>query len=288
MMEIQEFIPAIKRLLGALKARIRETMSLPYAKLYLLLALVMTAVFTVFIFPYEIVVRDGIRKIEPMIGRSVHVGTIDVGVIGSSHIDIVDITLKNGGGLTFKDCTIDISTNPVTLFMKKRIRGTLSAQSLTYRHNELDIQNALSADFDIRLDADGLPSSGFLNINIDNMNVKGANIKGFSIPTVRITSIKGEGRIENGTLSVRSLKFLGNDLRGEAAGSVEIKKFVKAGRINITIGIDPESMVLEEYKMLLSSLTGDDKSTIRLVLSGTVGNPRVNLPGAPASQADDE
>jgi hypothetical protein len=53
---------------------------------------------------------------------------------------------------------------------------------------------------------------------------------------------------------------------------------MNTSRVKLDINIDQDSRALDDYKALLSSLTGNGKDAIKISITGTVGNPRVNFP----------
>ncbi len=277
-MDIREMIERIQAVLKIVRQKIAETLALPYAKLYIALAAFMTIVFIIFTFPYDLLIRKQIRLMESSIGRSVQVGAIDFSLIGDTFIDDIEIVFKDGGELSLKDISMNVAVNPVTLLLNKTLRGKVAVQNMKYTKGALSIQNLLDAGFDLTFDKDGIPREGFLNLTVENVSVNGANIKGFNIPTVRFTSIKGNGTVEGGNLTVKSIRFLGNDLHGGIAGFIELKKFMNTSRVKLDINIDQDSRALDDYKALLSSLTGNGKDAIKISITGTVGNPRVNFP----------
>ncbi len=277
-MDIREIIVRIQAVLKIIRQKIAETLALPYAKLYIALAVFMTIVFIIFTFPYDLVIRKQIRLMERSIGRSVQIGNIDFSLIGDTFIDNIEIVFNDGGELSLKDISLNVAINPVTLLLNRTLRGKVAVQNMKYIKGGLSIQNLIDTGFDLSFDKDGVPREGFLNLDLENVSVNGANIKGFNLPTIRFTSIKGGGTVEGGNLTVKSIRFLGNDLHGGIAGFIELKKFMNTSRVKLDINIDQDSRALDDYKALLSSLTGNGKDAIKISITGTVGNPRVNFP----------
>jgi hypothetical protein len=265
--------------LSKAKTILKETWSLPYAKLYMVLALVMTVFFVFVTFPYEILIRNQLQKLESTIGRNIQIGTIDFSLIGDTYIDSISITFSNGAELNLKDIALDLSINPYTLLVRKNVRGDLGISSFKYAKQDLAVNNTFKSAFNIRLDRKtGIPTDGEITIDLSNVYLKGINIKGFDIPPVRFTSIKGAGTIRNRRLRIENLAFSGTDVRGEIKGSMLFEQMAGASRINLFAYINSDSKILQDYKMLLDTMVETEPGKIKIEIGGNFANPDVKLP----------
>ncbi|HPJ36817.1 MAG TPA: type II secretion system protein GspN [Spirochaetota bacterium] len=292
-MDIRSLIHTIQQYYKNFKAKVSETLKLPFAKSYILLSVVLTIFFIIVTFPYEILIRNQIVKLEPVIGSSINLGKLDFSLFNDSYIDELSLGSREGAETFLKNITINIAINPVTTLVKKTISGMLSIQNFTYTNRDLTIRSLVMSDFDIRFDsATGLPKDGYIDIKCDNVYVKGAKIKGFSIPPVRFTSIQSKAKFINGNLSLESLKFNGSDLNGSMNGTIELNKFIKTSRMNLTIIINAESRILEDYKLLLSGFVDEGSKQIKIILTGRISRPRIQMPSIstprPPEQENDQ
>jgi hypothetical protein len=269
---------AIAQFFSTAKAFIKETWALPYAKLYLALSLIMVPFFVFLTFPYEILIRNQLQKLESTMGRNIQIGVIDFSVIGQSYIDYLNITFSNGAELNLKDIMFDISINPYRLFVSKKIRGEIQISSFKYAKSDLSITNNLKTSFNIQFDGKtGIPTNGDVDVELTNASLKGITIKGFDIPALKFSSIKGAGTLKSRRLRIDSFTFSGSDVNGEIKGSIQIEPMANASKINLFIYINQDSRILQEYKMLLDSLA-DSGGKIKIEITGNFINPNVKLP----------
>ncbi len=265
--------------LSKAKTVVKDAWSLPYARLYFALSLVLVPVFVFFTFPYEVLIRNQLQKLESTMGRNIQIGNIDFSVIGDTYIDLLSLTLSGGAELTFKDIVLDLSINPYTLLLRRNIRGGLGIGSFKYAKNEAAFNNTLKSSFNIRLDdKTGMPKDGNLSIDLTNVSIKGITIKGFDIPPVRLTTVKGAASLRNRRLRIENLVFSGNDVRGEIKGSLTIEPMAAASRLNLYVYIHSDSRILQEYKMLLDTFVKDDGGKIKIEIGGSFANPNVKFP----------
>lgn len=277
--------------LSRAKTILKETWSLPYAKLYMVLAVVMTVFFIFVTFPYEVLIRNQLQKLESTIGRNIQIGAIDFSLIGDTYIDSISITFSSGAELNLKDIALDLSINPYTLLLKKTVRGEINIGSFKYAKQDVAVNNTLKSEFNIKLDGKtGIPSDGELSIDLSNVSLKGISIKGFDIPPVRFTTIKGVASLRNRRLRIENLAFSGNDVRGEIKGSMLFEQMAAASRINIYAFINSDSRILQEYKMLLDNMMEAEAGKIKIEIGGSFASPEVKLPfkGGGADMKDDD
>jgi len=260
--------------LSKAKTILKDTWSLPYAKLYFALALVMIPVFVFITFPYEILIRNQLQKLESTMGRNIQIGTIDFSIIGDTYIDLLSFTMAGGAELNLKDIALDLSINPYTLLVRRNVRGELGISSFKYAKNDVAFNNTLKSSFDIRLDGKtGMPTDGDISIDLSNVYIKGINIKGFDIPPVRFTSIKGAASLRNRRLRIENLAFAGNDVRGEIKGSLTIEPMAGASRLSLYAYINTDSRILQEYRMLLDNLVEGEGGKIKIEIAGSFAHP---------------
>lgn len=277
-MNLKQIVQAMLNFLSTAKTFLKETWALPYAKLYLVLSVAMVPFFVFFTFPYEILIRNQLQKLESTMGRNIQIGLIDFSVIGDSYIDYLNISFSNGAELNLKDITFNISVNPYRLLISKKIRGEVQIGSFKYAKSDLSITNNLKTSFNIQFDGKtGIPTNGELGLELTNASLKGITIKGFDIPALKFSSIKGEGTLRSRRLRIDSFTFAGGDVNGEIKGSIQIEPMANASKLNLFIYLNSDSRILQEYKMLLDRLV-DAGGKVKIEITGNFINPNVKLP----------
>jgi hypothetical protein len=265
-----------------LKSAIRifkEIAKLPKAKFYIFLSIVLIIFFIVITFPYEILVRNQIHKLETQLGSNINIGEIDFSLWDSIFMDNIYISSRDGTDIILKNLSIDISLNPYTIFIKKTIRGDISIRGMRYLRRETSADGIVKCKFDINMDN----TNGFVNLDLQNVRVNGVVIKGFDIPPVKFTSIQAETVIYNSELKINKFTFSGIDLRGRIQGAMTIAKLMRNSKMNINIEIDKNSRILEDYKILIGNYTGHGDN-LKIELSGLISRPRINFPGKSPEQ----
>ena len=257
----------------------RETVKLPKAKLYIFLSIVLVIFFIVITFPYEILIRNQIHKLETQLGSNINIGEIDFSFWDNIFMDNISISSRDGTDIMLRNLSIDLSLNPYTLFIKKTIRGDIAIQGMKYFRGEASADGIVRCQFDINMNT----TNGFLNLDLQNVRINGVVIKGFDIPPVKFTSIQAETVIDNSELKINTFTFSGIDLRGRAQGAVTIAKLMRNSKINVSVDIDKNSRILNDYRILIGNYIGHDDN-LKIELSGLISRPRFNFPGRSPEQ----
>ncbi|HSV98207.1 MAG TPA: type II secretion system protein GspN [Spirochaetota bacterium] len=272
-----------ERISAALKSAgrfARGALALPYARLYIATALVLTAVFTVLGFPFDVLIRSELQKMEQRGLRSVIVGEIDFNVIGDSYIDSLILGTGTESEISMKDVRFDIAINPVTTLVNKTLKGEIGVQDFRYADDSASFSCLLNSEFRLAADpASGVPRDGFLNIEIQNVSLKGITIKEFTIPAIRFTSIAMQSEIKKSEIHITKLEGAGPDIRGTVRGSIALAPYVRNSTLNLVIDIDTQSKLIQDYRMLLGGLAKNDEGLLRLTVSGSLQAPVVGVPG---------
>jgi hypothetical protein len=266
--------------LKALSAFTKETLQLPNAKAYIALALGLSVFFFIITFPYDIIIRKQIKKIEHSIGRAVYIGPIEYSLIGDSYIDTIEIITSGGAEIFIKDMDFDVAVNPFTTILKKTLRGDCAIHDFRYVGDESSITGVLSGDFRLEFNDAGLLREGFVKFDMENVHLKGLNLKGFNIPAVQFTSIKADSMIKNNELKINSVVFSGADLNGTLSGTVLLSQFLGNSTINLQLEIDPNSRLVNDYRILLGNIGKEGENKIRISISGTLQDPKADFPWA--------
>jgi len=267
-------LPYIKQFISKTK----EILKLPYAKLYIALSIPLIIIFFILTFPYEIIIREQIKKFEQNVG-SIYVGTIDAGLIMDSYIDNMVMSFQSGSELKFKDISFNVAINPITTLFNKTLNGKINVEELKYINNETSFAGVAKTNFDLKFIPNSvIPSDGFLNLDLQNVSFKGINIKGFDIPPVHFSSIKANTEIQKNNLKISSMQFSGADVRGTIKGNLMLSSFLLNSNINITIEIDPQSKIIDNYKKLLGFIQKDENDKIIISITGTLRDPKLSFP----------
>ncbi|TAL31350.1 MAG: type II secretion system protein GspN [Spirochaetes bacterium] len=275
-MDVNSIRAGIRAFFQSLGGRLREMWKLPYVKLYLAAAVVLTLVFFVMTFPYELLIREQFHNLEKSMGRSIAVGEIDFSLFGNSEIDSIVISLQDGE-LVLKDIKFNIAINPYTTLVKKTLRGMISIQDFRYTLTDTTVTAALKSDFDLAFPESGPPADGFLKLELNNAFLKGIKIKDFDVPPIKFSSIRGDSTIQRGNLRLASMKIAGPDLQGNIHGMLSLAKGIASSNLNLTIELDPDSRVLEDYAILLGGAKKNGEN-LKITLTGPLKNPKATFP----------
>ncbi len=278
-----EFRQIRERVFAAFKAAgrfAREALALPYAKLYIAAALLLTVLFTVLGFPFDVFIRNELQKMEQRGLRSVVVGEINFNIIGDSYIDSLILGTGAESEISMKDVRFNIALNPLTTLVNKTLKGEINVQDFGYADDSSSFSCLLNSEFRLAADpSSGVPRDGFLNVDIQNVSLKGISIKGFAIPAVRFTSVSMQSELHNGEIRINKFEGAGPDLRGTVRGSITLAPYIRNSTLNLVIDIDTESKLVQDYRILLGGLAKNDDGRLRLTITGTLQSPSVALPG---------
>jgi hypothetical protein len=276
--------------------KFKETLALPYAKTYILLSLFLTALITVVIFPYDILLRNELQKLEKKYINSIYIGAIDTSLIDVTVIESLHTVLKNRDELTMGYITLNPSINPYTLFYKNNLKTDLQISKLSYKTSETDITLNLNGNIDIVMDSNfSMIKEGSIELMIQNALVKVPEIKiptpmgefPLTLPPVKITSINFESSISNRELKIDKFNVSGQDLRGSVSGSIKLANIISNSSLDVTIRIDPKSNVLAEFREFLTGFI-DKKGMLSIPLKGTIAHPRTDMKKSPKEKTTHE
>ncbi|MDY6934356.1 MAG: type II secretion system protein GspN [Spirochaetota bacterium] len=270
----KRIIEIVKRIGLALK----EALSLPYAKHYIIISILMTLFFIILTFPFDILIRNKLQEIEGSVGKGLYVGNVNFSIIDNTNIDNMTIILNDGTEINLKDIGLDLSLNPYTTLINKILKGNIVIRNIGYDAKKISLTGALKSDFHMKFNNfSDYPSRGKLIVKIEGLSVKGFTIKGFDIPPVKFTSVIAEMNIMNKRINIKDLVFSGQDLRGNIKGAITFSKFIKYSKIDLDIQIDSNSTLLDNYKILLGEMLNSENKLI-ISIKGTISNPKINFP----------
>jgi len=276
-MEINNLKLYVKEFIKKIPSVLKETLSLPYAKLYVLLSVIMVSFFILITFPYEIIIRNQLQKLESSLGKELSVGNIELSLFNNSNIDSLKLILDNGTEIGCKDIDIDVSLNPYTTIIRDTLKGNIIIKNLKYSQKKSTFNCTLKSNFNLKFNTlTGFPSKGHLVLQLQNVHCDGLTIKEFDIPPVRFTSIKTNAKISGKKINIQNITLSGSDIKGSIKGSITLSKFIKNSRLNLDIKINSSSLLLENYKLLLNDMIGPDNN-LKIAIKGTVAKPKIDL-----------
>lgn len=284
-MEFRKIKYAVVSIIKSILNKVKETLKLPYSKTYLFLSLFLTIIIIIFTFPYDILIRTQLQKLEKNIVKSIFIGDIKTSLFDISTVDNVYITLKNGDEFSLNDMAINASLNPYTLFVSDIFKGDIQINSVKFSSPTIQVNCNVNGNIALEIDKEsGLPIDGFIKIILQNATLKldeitlpssmgGMPIK---IPILKFTSVNLDSKVSGEKIIIKNIKVSGPDIRGTIKGSIVTANFIRNWRLNLNITIDSESKALEEYKDFLTQYI-DKNGKITFPLSGTISHPRTKL-----------
>ncbi|MDR3237162.1 MAG: hypothetical protein LBT84_01530 [Spirochaetia bacterium] len=279
-------IASILNIVKKIFSRLAGVRKLPGFKRYMLLAVILTLVFTALMFPYEIIVMNQLKKLEGKNLRSISAGAMDINIIGESYIESADITFRNGDALAVNALTADIS---LLSLIRKKISGNIMAEKINFSSDKLKLDLSPNASLDFTLDESGtMPLDGKIKAIIDNVRIAsdGELLGGFPLPpSIKISSINMESDIVKSALTNINITVSGQELRGKITGSIILMPIFGNSKLNLKISIDADSLLLAEFKPLLARFI-DASGKITFPVSGTAARPKADFGTASGAKAE--
>jgi len=103
-------------------------------------------------------------------------------------------------------------------------------------------------------------------------------IKGFEIPPVTLKQVKYESEfISKNTLKIKYIIFTGPDLKGNANGVIVLGNSIRNSNIDLTINIDSQSNLLNQYRVLLGDMIKPGQNQLSFTINGPLVNPRIDI-----------
>jgi hypothetical protein len=275
---------SIKLLPLAIKEHLKTVYSLPHSGKYFLLSILFFFIFLILTFPYDFLIKKKIYEYEGKTFRSIDIPGFDFSIFGESYIDNLNIVFNNSNELTCKNAILNPTLNPVTLFLKSRLKSDFQFDSLKYITKDIEALINVNGNIDLIVDKQsGLPRQGSIKIilsdsviKINNLNIPGPmgpmNLK---IESINIQSGNLDSKITNGTINLNVFKLSGNDLSCDIAGTIELSNITNNSKLDITVNLDSESSIIDQYRDLLGAYIKDN--TLTLKIKGTIGRPELAL-----------
>jgi hypothetical protein len=277
----EHIIAAIKNLPGRIKHFVRVIYDLPHSGKYIILSVVFLLLFLVVTFPYDFLIKKKIYALEGKSFRSIEMSGFDFSIFSETYIDNLTIVLNNNNEVSCKNAIINLTLNPVTLFMDNKLKSDFQFDSLKYTGKDAEFLFNLNGNMDLTLDKQsGIPKDGPVKIIISDSIIKIGEISipagmgplPLKIESINIQSGNIDSIMTNGTIKFNTFKLTGSDLTCDISGQIEI---TGNSRLDLVVNIDSESAVLNQYNDLLAPVIKNNILSLRI--KGTISKPEVTL-----------
>ncbi|HOJ27723.1 MAG TPA: type II secretion system protein GspN [Spirochaetota bacterium] len=254
---------------------LKEIVTVQYFWRYLVFSIVMVILFVFLTFPYEIIIQNKIKEVEQNIANYISIGRLKIHTITDSIAEDITIELKNGTEITLQNVLFNFTINPFSIFITHHYDGTIKIHNLNLKGEKLQIITNADILYDLKYNKPlPYPAEGNIISSMKDVSIKGISIQGFEIPDINISQIKSELIFEKGNMiNLKYLLFSGSEIRGNAYGTITLSNYFQNSSLNITIQIDSQSSILEDYKVLLESMMKAGTKNITIKIMGTIGNP---------------
>ena len=281
-------LPYLKGLLNfrALKPKIIEAFKLPYAKTYVAAAVVMTLVFLVFTFPYDMLIRKKMKDLEQTLFRTVYISEIDFSLIHVTVLNNIYMVLRSGSEVSIRSADINISF--LDLLLSKDIDGSFELTGFKYESEGMKINFNLQGNIDIDYKSfNEIPRGGDINFFIENASL---NIGQFTLPDtmgglpltlppIKINSIKAEAEIAGKKIKLKNIRIFGKDLNGSITGSIDMSTIFWSSRLDLKLTMNADTPLLENYRDFVSKYI-NDRNQIVIPIKGSLVAPRIEFSAA--------
>jgi hypothetical protein len=273
----------------ALWPKIKEALKLPYAKTYIALAVLMTLVFIVFTFPYDMLIRKKMKDLEKTLFRTVYISEIDFSLIDIIVLNNVYLVLRSGSEISMR--TVDIDISLFRLLLRKDVKGTVQLTGFKYESDSSKIGFNLNGNFLLDYkNFNDLPQAGDFNIIVENVSL---NLGQFtlpdtmgglplSLPPVKISSIKAEAEISGKKIMLKNIRIFGKELNGSITGTIDMAPIFWSSRLDLKLTVNADTPLLENYHDFISKYI-NDRNQLVIPIKGSLVAPRIEF--SPAESA---
>lgn len=245
-----------------------------WIKRYILLLMLSTIVFVFVLFPYNKLVYYMLNKVDIPGIRSLELIGLDISPSGNAFADKLLLYDASKNRYELTGIALDVSVLP--LVFSSRLEANIGTKSFIYQDKSREIEGVLSMKTDMRYTRKPLSAqSGTMSTKIKDASLKGMELQGFTIPDISFTTIQAELEYIDNRITIQRFQFGGPDLKGSISGEITVhqERFARSA-YNISVTIQSESALLNDYKMLLDSYMNPSSGNLEIQISGTVGNPK--------------
>jgi len=285
-MKIENILAYLKSLSSSIPALFRNVRNSPYAIFYLFLSLFLIVLFTIVTFPFDHLIRKKLSELEGKSFRIISVDQIDVNFLRPSNVKKLELVLLDGTEINTKNVILNLSLNPYRLFISHRILSDVQVDDFFYKSNSNTISLNLNGNVDLILDPkNNIPTNGDVKLIFSEVKIKPDKISipgpmgniDLNIELITIPNGVFSMDIINSTARIKDFKLTGPELNCTITGSIAMVSPIERSNLNLTLIIDPESSILENYRDLVKMMTKNNPLT--LTLTGTIDRPKLQLAG---------
>lgn len=267
----------------ALWPRVKEAFKLPYAKTYVAVAVVMTLVFLVFTFPYDMLIRKKMKDLEKTVFKTVYISEIDFSLVRTTYLNNILMVLRSGSEISIRSADINISF--LRLLFSKDISGSIDLTGFKYESESSKINFNLQGNFFIDYKTfNDLPQGGTINFFIENatLNISQLTLPDtmgglqLNLPPISINSVKAETEISGKKVLLKNIRLFGKDLNGTITGSVDMSKIFWSSRLDIKLTMNADTPILDNYREFISKSI-NDRNQLVIPIKGSLVAPRIDF-----------
>lgn len=278
--------------MGSFMTYLKDMIKLPYAKIYLLVvAPVVFVLMLAVTFPYDMLIRRSIKKLEPMVVKSFIINEIDFSFFSDIYLKDILILTNGGSEISIRETDIDASLNPFRLFISKNLKFAIRINRFKFASESTKIDFNASSNLQLSFkNYSEFPRQGMIKLIFENAHVElkklplpeAAGGATLTLPPIRIKTMNINGLMNGRMISFQEARIMGQDLRGNITGTVAIDPLFVNSRLDLRISLDAESPALADYKLLLGAFTKNN--AVVLPVRGTIANPSLSFDAGGADQ----
>ena len=269
----------------ALWPKAKEALKLPYAKTYLALALVMTVIFGVFTFPYDMLIRKKMKDLEQTTFRTAYISEIDFSLIRTTYLNNIFLVLRSGSEISIRAADVNISF--LRLLLMNDIKGSFELTTFKYETESTKISFNMNGDIYLDYKSfNDLPKGGKINFFIENASINLGQINlpdtmgglPLNLPPIKVSSVKAEVDISGNKINLTNIRIFGKDLNGSITGSIDMASIFWGSRLDLKLTLNADTPLLENYRDFLSRFV-NDRNQLVIPVKGSLIAPRIDISG---------
>lgn len=263
---------------------LKEIYRLPDSRKYFAASFILIIIFLFITFPYEELIKKQLNEGAGKTYASARISGLDVGVIGSTEFDSLEIYFTDLTGLIIDKAELGLSVNPYRLFVSRRIKTDLDINRIKYSGRENEFQGKVTGEIDVTMGSkNNIPENGFIQINITQGILQLGTI---NIPTsmgniplktdlINIRLVNFDSDIINRVIKIKKFSLDSEELKCSFTGSITVDPFMKNSRLDMKMILDPASKVLDQHRDIVNALAKGGPVIINI--GGTAGRPEFKL-----------
>jgi hypothetical protein len=257
---------------------------LPHSGKYLLLSLLFFILFMIITFPFDFLIKKKIYSFEGKLFRSIDISGFDFSIFGETYLDNFLIVLNNSNEISCKNSILNIALNPLTLLIQNKVKSDFQFDSLKYSAKDFEFIFNINGNMELSLDKQSnTPKNGPIKIILSDSIIKlnKINIPGpmgplpLKIESINIQSGNIDSQITDGVLRFNTFKLTGSDITCDLTGTIELSNITSNSKMDLSVNIDSESAVLDQYKDILGTFIKNNLLSLRI--KGTLAKPEFKL-----------